>query len=241
MVIQARSQSGARVERGAHILEAARELFAEKGAEAVSMADVAEAAGVSRATVFNHFGSKRALVEAITQGVFDYYAGMLDRALADERSSAPTLVRALFDQMGLGIQALHGFYRSVFREIMKLQVGLEEGGAVAQASDRAHARLERLLARGQARGELSREYAASDLAHAFTSLSNGTINHWLYGDTSESLRTRMGRSAEIFLGSVAIADRARGSEPLPDLLSGAPPIPAPRIVALSRARARRNR
>jgi AcrR family transcriptional regulator len=223
------------------ILAAARELFAARGFEAVTMAEVARRAGVARATVFNHFGSKHALVEAITESVFDYYAGMLERALADERSSAPTLVRALFDQMGLGIQALHGFYRSVFREIMKLQVGLEEGGAVAQASDRAHARLERLLARGQARGELSREYAAADLAHAFTSLSNGTINHWLYGDTSEPLRTRMSRAAEIFLGSVALADASRRSEPLPDLLAGAPPIPTASVVPLSRARPRRKR
>lgn len=225
----------------ARILDAARELFAARGFEAVTMAEVARRAGVARATIFNLFGSKRALVEAITESVFDYYTGMLDRALADERSSAPTLVRALFDQMGLGIQALHAFYRSVFREIMKLQVGLEEGGAVAQASDRARARLERLLARGQARGELSGEYAASDLADAFTSLSNGTINHWLYGDTSEPLRARMSRAAEILLGCVALGSGTRGSEPLPDLLAGAPPISAAPVVALSRARARRKR
>ena len=52
-----------RSERRARILAAAGDLFAERGADAVSGADVARAAGVSRATVFNHFGSKRALLE----------------------------------------------------------------------------------------------------------------------------------------------------------------------------------
>src|SRR5262245_21736419 len=109
------------------ILDAARALFAVRSFEAVTMAEIADLAGVARATVFNHFGSKGALVEAITEGVFDHWAALLDRALADERSSTPALVRALFDLMGLGIESFHAFYRGVFREIMRLQVGLEEG------------------------------------------------------------------------------------------------------------------
>ena len=71
------------------ILDAARELFAGRGFDAVTMAEIATRAGVARATVFNQFGSKHALVEAITASVFDYYAAMLDQALADEAS--PTL------------------------------------------------------------------------------------------------------------------------------------------------------
>jgi AcrR family transcriptional regulator len=81
------------------------------------MGEVAELAGVVRATVFNHFGSKGALVEAITEGVLDAWAGILENALADETTSTPTLVRALFEHMGFGIEQFHGFYRGVFREI----------------------------------------------------------------------------------------------------------------------------
>ena len=137
------------------ILDAARFLFASRGFDAVAMSEVAERAGVARATVFNHFGSKHALVEAITAGVFDYYAAMLDQALADEAASTPALVRALVRAHGRGIEQFHGFYREVFREIMKIQVGLEEGSAAAHAAERTQERLTRLLARGQQRGELS--------------------------------------------------------------------------------------
>jgi AcrR family transcriptional regulator len=219
------------------IVGAALALFGSRGFEAVTMAEVADQAGVARATVFNHFGSKRALVEAIVEGVLAYWAGMLERALADEKTSTPTLVRALFDHMGWGIEQFHGFYRGVFREIVKIQVGLEEGGAAAQARGRALERLERLLARGQERGELGREVGAADLACAFDSLANGTITHWLYDDTSGSLRVRMGRSAEVFLGRVAA--REIRHEPLPDLAPSSAWIARFDPDPLPRARTRR--
>jgi AcrR family transcriptional regulator len=218
------------------ILDAARALFASRGFDAVTMSDVADQAGVVRATVFNHFGSKGALVEAITEGVLGAWEGMLERALADERSSTPALVRALFDQMGLGIEQFHGFYRGVFREIMKIQVGLDEGGLAERASERALERLARLLARGQQRGELSRAFEIADLVSAFMSLANGTITRWLYDEAQGSLRERMKSAAEILLRPVA-EGRTR-EERLPELL------PATELLAptpISRARPRRKR
>lgn len=223
------------------ILEAAQSLFASQGFETVTMAEIAKRAGVVRATVFNHFGSKGALIEAITERVFNFYALLLDNALADTRASTPTLVRALFDTMGAGIEQFHGFYRGVFREIMKIQVGLEEGGTAALARDRAHSLLQRLIARGQERGDLSREFAASDLAVAFDGLSNGTINHWLYEDTSGALRDRMRRTAEIFLGPVASSGLPANPQPLPDLLPPGLAQPAAPAVPLQHARNRRRK
>jgi len=224
------------------ILEAARSLFASRGFETVTMAEIASLAGVARATVFNHFGSKGALVEAITESVFDYYALLLDNALADAHTSTPTLVLALFDTMGFGIEQFNGFYRGVFREIMKLQVGLAEGGGAARARENALAKIEQLIARGQARGDLSRDFAARDLALAMDGLSTGTISRWLYEDTSGSLRDRMQRAAEIFLGPVAGGARSRQAEAIPNLLPppAAQPL-APIAIPLQRARNRRRR
>jgi AcrR family transcriptional regulator len=197
------------------ILEAARALFASRGFEAVTMTEIAAQAGVVRATVFNQFGSKGALVDAITESVLDAFCTLLDNALADERTSTSGLVRALFEHMGAGIEQLHAFYRGVFREIMKIQVGLEEGGLAARANERALARLERLLARGQQRGDLSAAFAVDDLVGAFMSLANGTITRWLYEPDAVSLRERMRSAAEIWLGAVGKSGRA--DEPLPDL------------------------
>jgi AcrR family transcriptional regulator len=219
------------------ILDAARALFASRGFEAVTMTEIADQAGVVRATVFNQFGSKGALVEAITESVLDVWAGMLERALADEKTSTPALVRALFEHMGRGIEQFHGFYRGVFREMMKIQVGLDEGGLAVRASERARERLTRLLARGQQRGDLSREFETEDLVSAFMSLTNGTITHWLYEEASGSLRKRMQSAADVLLRPVTAGEIR--DEPLPDLFPDVAWVPP--VTPISRAPRRRTR
>ncbi len=217
------------------ILDAARALFRERGVPAVTMADVAEQAKVARATVFNHFGSKYALVEAITEEVHSYYRLMLENALA--RTDAPTavLVRALFDLMGVGIEEDRRFYREVFREIAKIQVGLDEGGAGERARQASLDLLSRLLTRGQARRELRDDFRAEELASVFDSLSVGAINHWLFDDASEPLRARMNRAAEFFLTAAAVDPQAKHRGTAPDLRP-----PRSRAVA-TRARRRPRR
>jgi AcrR family transcriptional regulator len=210
------SPQPSRTGQRARIVDAARRLFASRGFEDVTMAEVAAEAGVARATVFNQFGSKRALVEAITEEVIAYYDAMLRNALADVTAPTTALVRALFAEMGAGIDEDRQFYRGIFREIAKVRLGLDEGGVGQRAGEAAIALLVQLLARGQERGELSRTHCAEDLASAFDSLVNGTITHWLYGDAAEPLRQRMERAAEIFLGEVAVGRAAR-RRPLPAL------------------------
>jgi TetR/AcrR family acrAB operon transcriptional repressor len=188
----------------ARILAAAQALFRARGSEGVTIAEVAEQAGVARATVFNRFGSKHALVEAITEGVFAGYQMLLEEALADRTTPAPALVRSLFEKMGAGIEADRRFYRAVFREIAKITVGVEEDAVAQHARQAAIGRLVQLLTRGQARGELARGFDAQDLATAFDGLVFGTITHWLYDDASEALHQRMRRAAEIYLGAVEL-------------------------------------
>lgn len=56
---------------GARRIEtAARRLFASRGYAGTSMAEIANAAGVSKATVFHHYRSKRALYEALVGNAF---------------------------------------------------------------------------------------------------------------------------------------------------------------------------
>jgi AcrR family transcriptional regulator len=185
------------------ILAAAEKLFAARGLQEVTISEVADAAGVARATVFNQFGSKHALVDAITAQVLTGYVTLLQEALADRDTPAPALMRNLFEAMGRGIQENAHFYRAVFREIAKLSLGLDEGGE-AQAQRRAATDLLRQLQlRGQARGELTRAQPAEELATAFDGLVYGTIIHWLYEDQRESLAARLRAAADLLLGGVA--------------------------------------
>ena len=213
-----------RLDQRQRIVDAARGLFAEQGADGVTMAEVAAAAGVARATVFNYFGSKHALIEGITEDVLEYYRVILENALADQKTPTTALIRAMFDGMGRGIEEDARFHRGIFREIAKIRLGLDEGSAAQIASQTALELLVQLLERGQARGELSRAHRPEDLASAFTSLLDGTITHWLYDNASEPLHARMARVAEVFLAPVA-------SEPLARYRGRKPVLAAPRTRA----------
>jgi AcrR family transcriptional regulator len=71
-------------ERRAAILAAATELFAERGYGAVSIADVAAAAGTHKTTVLYHFPTKDALHDAVLDEAFDRIARAMREFLSGE-------------------------------------------------------------------------------------------------------------------------------------------------------------
>jgi AcrR family transcriptional regulator len=70
------------------ILQAAVELFAERGFAATTMQDIARAAGVARATPGYFFGSKEALYDAVLRHVHDERSQALNLACAPLREWA---------------------------------------------------------------------------------------------------------------------------------------------------------
>jgi AcrR family transcriptional regulator len=214
--------ASSRDEQSQRILDAAFARFSELGFEEVTMTDVAAAAGVARATVFNHFRSKQGLVDAITERVLLAYRDMLDAALAREDVPAPVLVRALFDGMALGIEQTRRLQRGIFREIARLLLGFEEGGPAQRANEENQARVAKLFARGQERGEIRGSESPERIASAMGALSNGTITEWLYDDGGDSLRERMRAAAEILVSGCATDGAATRDLPLPDLLPSRP-------------------
>jgi len=62
------------------ILEAAAEQAAVRGLAAVSLADVAEAVGLSKSGVFKHFQAKEALQQALMERVIDRFTELVWRA-----------------------------------------------------------------------------------------------------------------------------------------------------------------
>ena len=114
--------------------------------------------------------------------------------------------------MGHGIESQRRFFRGVFREIARIQLGLDEGVVAQRANDEAHARLLRLVERGQARGDLNDALDAGARRAAFRSLANGTITGWLYQDEVGSLVDLMRAAADVFLSSVERTERAASSK-----------------------------
>src|SRR6476660_2901884 len=90
------------VGKAAIVLRAARRAFLAAGFGAVSMDAIAREAGVSKATVYAHFGSKEALFSAVVAEVAEErFAGFsaLELASSTLAASLSTIARRFLDPM----------------------------------------------------------------------------------------------------------------------------------------------
>ena len=113
-----------RPSRRSHILDASLELFVERGATAVTVADIAERAGMTPAAVYYHFPSKAEvlleLVEAIgdrlaeeVRGENEADAASLESWLADRYDALDAWRRESPDELALYLGASVGFSTAV--------------------------------------------------------------------------------------------------------------------------------
>lgn len=185
------------------ILRAAEALFAARGLHSVSMQDIAAGAGVSRATVFNQFGSKVLVLDAITARSLENYRALLKAGLADDTSPTATIIRRLFRQMGRGISANQSLYREVFIEIRKVSMGLDGNGASPALKRETFGILTAIFERGQDRGDISSAASAEVLATAFDSLLSGAVIQWLHAQRRGSLPAMLEALVDVFLEGAA--------------------------------------
>lgn len=185
------------------ILKAAEKLFATRGLANVSMQDIAEAANVSRATVFNQFGSKQLVLDAITARSLEAYRNLLHAALANKTTPTPDLLRLLFQGMGEGIELNRSLYREVFVEIRKVSMGLDQGGASPALRAETFAMLVTIFELGQDRGDISLEHTAEALATAYDSLLSGAVIQWLHDRHRTSLPGLLASLVDVFLNGAA--------------------------------------
>lgn len=86
----------ARPDKRAAILTAARRLFLEHGFASTSVDAVTEASGVSKPTVYSHFPTKEALLEAVVRGEAERLDGPVEfRPTGDPRHDLERVAHAL--------------------------------------------------------------------------------------------------------------------------------------------------
>jgi AcrR family transcriptional regulator len=79
------------------VMAAVDDLVRSRGWSATTMADVARAAGVSRQTVYNEFGSRQALVEAYITREIDAMLSDVDEAVRASADDANLALRTAFE------------------------------------------------------------------------------------------------------------------------------------------------
>ncbi len=163
------------------ILEAAETLFSEQGFDAVSLRQVAERAGVSKANIIHHFTSKEGLYHAVLRGAMERCDALLEAL--EEREGDPLQRLRSYSRENLRQMFAHPeAYRLLLREI--LEHGQERGSELAaRVVGESFERLVALVREGQEAGALRRELDPALMAlvlvacKVFLFQSGGVLRH----------------------------------------------------------------
>jgi AcrR family transcriptional regulator len=160
------------VERREDILRAATAVFAERGYNGASVDDVATAAGISKALIYEHFPSKKdlhaSLVERETTELFARLAANADRGTHGE------------DRMRGGVDAFLGFveeHRTAWRMLFRDAADAEVAEVLDQVEAQAVGLIVALSAEETDRPEEDREVYARMLSGALQALANWWLDH----------------------------------------------------------------
>jgi AcrR family transcriptional regulator len=187
------------------ILAGARQVFGELGFERASVDLIAARAGVSKATVYNHFEDKQALfVAAVLQESDDMRAG-LQRCLERPAGGVEQALQKIGEKMMAValLPSIAGLYRHTIAEVARLpEIGrmvFERGTLATQEAIALH------LARWHEAGALRIDDARS-AAIAFVALCQGDLAARsrlgiLEYPVEEQIRETVKRAVRIFLAA----------------------------------------
>jgi len=171
------SASQAQIEKRRRILRAAITVFARRGYHASKVGEVATEAGVAYGLVYHYFGSKEQLLETIFRRT---WSNMLEAVEEVEHSDAPVReqIRAIA-RIVLGAWEIDPeLIRVLIKEVARgpqLQAEIDE-------IQHAFAALERVVARGQQRGELRAELEPRLAAWIIYGALEEILTGWVFGN-----------------------------------------------------------
>lgn len=142
------ARTGDPAEKRQDILQAATELFTERGYDKSSIRELAARAGVSSASLYHHFRSKYAVFVSLIEGAMDLHFAGLDEALRDYDAPDDQL-RHVF-RNHLRIHLGHPEVRLVAGDFSPLH-GPELDEFIAQRDRYEHA-IQEIVVRGQQAG-----------------------------------------------------------------------------------------
>ncbi|HNR49426.1 MAG TPA: TetR family transcriptional regulator [Bacteroidia bacterium] len=131
-----------------HILEAAEQLFADKGFEGTSVRDIAGKAGVNLAMISYYFGSKENLMDALIEYRSGYTRGILEELNADKTLSPWDKIDRLID---LYVDKILNHYK--FHRIMTQHLATTQSDVIREKITEIKARnfeqIKKIITEGQ--------------------------------------------------------------------------------------------
>lgn len=174
------------------ILEAARALFTEKGVAGTTIEDLADVADVARATFFNYFPSKTAVVDEMLN---EQDVGFYRRLAIGLEQDIPTkaLLEGFFAASAKVIEGSPEFFRVIIAESEKSLAGL---GTDNDRYLAMIAQFKKVTDRGIARGEVRTDYPSDLLAEILVGAYATVLRSWR-GQMGYRLVDRLSKTATI--------------------------------------------
>lgn len=160
------------------IRAAALALFREKGYEQTTVEEIADRADVSKATVFNYFPRKEALVDALAAAVWQQAEAALGRPAARARSSRHQIRWLLVTLLRLA-EADRALFRVLLHQTVREFWIDSQDDPVSRSFNRA---LRDILETGRARGDIDRRVRGESAARLIEQAFVGVMIDWLASD-----------------------------------------------------------
>ncbi len=152
------------------VLDAAAQLFAERGYQATTTRQLAERAGVNEVSVFRGFGTKQGVLAAVVQRVVAEQPGRAASALAElPLAEAVSELARREVTNGLrdgGLMTRLAFEARTVPEVAEIFAGGPQANLAAMTA---------FFAQRQGRGEVRADLAAETIAEAFFSLTSSFV------------------------------------------------------------------
>lgn len=152
------------------LYDAAMKLFREKGFDAASVDEIADLAGFSRATFFNHFGSKQGVLRYYGQEIRDSVEGIMEQA--DPHASPLELIYEVITAMAREAEEHREELRLVYSYSM---LDPEYLFAPTPAKKRVFEIIAGLLDKSRECGEIRQDIPTSEIAFQILSVYWGLI------------------------------------------------------------------
>lgn len=161
-------------ERIPQILNAAAAKFAENSIDGASMAQIAKAANVSKATIYHYFDSKDALVEALVRRLFDEDTSEID-SLLQTKASFSERITSYVDNLVILLEQNKALY-PIFAEFKTMTMRRPAIQNIIQEYFAGYiVTFQQLIEEGQTQGEVRPNIAPQEAAIALVAIIEGAI------------------------------------------------------------------
>lgn len=165
----------------ADILDAAEQLFANKGVQAVSLDQIARAAGVTRGAVYWHFRDKRDLLAALRDRYRPPEVDIMEAALANRLDDVFEVL------ISLTHPCLTTFAGEESRQRMFLILEQTPSGDGPGPNIEGFGLMVRLMTRAQENGYLAGDLTPVEAALSLVALFRGLLLEWMISERAFDL------------------------------------------------------